>query len=308
MKTFVLGEGLPCDAKAAMTSDLVRSREIMPQEFFYGTFLSIALMKLATERGLADVDTLIYLGCLLLFVILAINARRNPAPKNWRIALIFYPVSLNVLFPLMKRAFPKVEPGKYDYLLQYFDSFLVNQNPSLWCEQFARPWLTDLLSICYQIFFVYLFVGIISYLRRDLQTAERFIAGLFTIYGIGFLGYLFVPAVGPWLDMADQFQGPLAGSMIADLNSKIVVLGTNLVDVFPSLHCAVTAFILLFDRKYNRRRFVVMILPCLGLWIATIYLRYHYLTDVLCGFLLAQVGILASFRSPTFFLRTAPAN
>jgi membrane-associated phospholipid phosphatase len=53
---------------------------------------------------------------------------------------------------------------------------------------------------------------------------------------------------------------------------------------------------------------MVMILPCLGLWIATIYLRYHYLTDVLCGFLLAQVGIFVSFRSSTFFLRSTPAN
>jgi membrane-associated phospholipid phosphatase len=280
----------------------------MPHEFFYGAFLSITLTKLVVRKGLADADTLIYLGCLLSFAIVAINARRNPTPKNWRLALICYPVSLNILFPLMKRAFPKVEPGKYDYLLQYFDSFLVNQNPSLWCEQFARPWLTDLLSICYQIFFVYLLVGIVSYLRRDLQTAERFIAGLFTIYGIGFLGYLFVPAVGPWLDMAAQFRAPLPGSIITDLNSKIVLLGTNLVDVFPSLHCAVTTFILLFDRKYDRRRFIVMILPCLGLWIATIYLRYHYLTDVLCGFLLAQVGIFVSFRSSTFFLRSTPAN
>ncbi len=273
--------------------------EIMPHEFFYGAFLSVALVRLASSKGLADTDTLIYLGCLTVCTILALNARRNPTEKNWRIALIFYPISLNLLFPLMKRAFPKVEPGKYDYLLQYFDSFLVNQNPSLWCEQFARPGLTDLLSICYQVFFAYLFVAIISYLRRDIQTAERFVAGLFTIYGIGFLGYLFFPAVGPWLDMANQFQGPLAGSTITALNSRIVVMGTNLVDVFPSLHCAVTTFILLFDRKYSPRRFWVMILPCVGLWIATIYLRYHYLTDVLCGFLLAFFGLWISFRYST---------
>jgi membrane-associated phospholipid phosphatase len=303
MKSAERVEPAPLLGKASQRAPRFCSWLVTPHELFYGGFLLTALVCLVLHAGPLDPDSLVYVVALTVFATLALNARLRPTKKNWRSALMFFPLSILILFPLMKRAFPKVDPEKYDYLLQYFDSFLVNQNPSLWCESFARPWITDLLSISYQLFFGYLFVATISYLRMEIEIAERFIAGLFTIYGIGFLGYLFVPAVGPWLDMASQFHGPLAGSVITALNSKVVLIGTNLVDVFPSLHCAVTAYILFFDRRFNYRRFQFMVLPCAGLWFATIYLRYHYLTDVLCGFVLTGAGLAMAFQFSTFSVR-----
>jgi membrane-associated phospholipid phosphatase len=39
-----------------------------------------------------------------------------------------------------------------------------------------------------------------------------------------------------------------------------------------------------------------LLLPIVGLWAATLYLRYHYLVDVLCGFALAIVGLCVARR------------
>jgi membrane-associated phospholipid phosphatase len=75
------------------------------------------------------------------------------------------------------------------------------------------------------------------------------------------------------------------------LNADLMMRGSNRVDAFPSLHCAVTAFTLLFDRVHAPRRFRLWLLPIIGLWIATIYLRYHYLTDVIAGMALAGAAL-----------------
>jgi membrane-associated phospholipid phosphatase len=76
----------------------------------------------------------------------------------------------------------------------------------------------------------------------------------------------------------------------------LVTAGSNRVDVFPSLHCAVSGYILGFSFRYQRREFWLLLLPICGLWLATIYLRYHYLVDVLFGLALSGVGLAIAMR------------
>jgi membrane-associated phospholipid phosphatase len=134
-------------------------------------------------------------------------------------------------------------------------------------------------------------LSMIGHARRDLETAKKLFAGLFTIYGIGFLGYTLLPAGGPWVALAERYQGPLAGGPLTRLHDWIVVNGTNGVDVFPSLHCALTAFALFFDRVHHPSRYRRWLFPIALLWASTIYLRYHYAVDVLAGFALAVAAL-----------------
>ncbi|MCX6069191.1 MAG: phosphatase PAP2 family protein, partial [Chloroflexi bacterium] len=161
---------------------------------------------------------------------------------------------------------------------------------SVRAEAIASPLLTEVISLCYLLFFPYLVISWFTYAWRGLEIFRTLFIGLFTIYGIGFLGYSLVPAGGPHLAFPEQFGAPLSGWVITTFNARVVAEGSNGVDVFPSLHCAVTAFLLWFDRRHSPRRFRVLLVPCLGLWLATIYLRYHYFVDVIGGFALAAFG------------------
>jgi membrane-associated phospholipid phosphatase len=127
---------------------------------------------------------------------------------------------------------------------------------------------------------------------------KKFVVGLFSIYGLGFIGYSLMPAVGPCRAMAEQFTVPLTGWWVTKWNAAIVARGSNGVDVFPSLHCAVSSFFLFFDRRHRPWRFKLYLVPCVGLWFSTIYLRYHYLIDVICGFGLAAFALWLSARYP----------
>jgi membrane-associated phospholipid phosphatase len=196
----------------------------------------------------------------------------------------------------MKTAIPTISPHSWDMALQSIDSLLIGQNLSLLSQSITHPWLTELFSACYLLFFPYLLFSIISYSRSELELAKKFSIGLFTIYGLGFLGYSFVPASGPWKAMASQFHVPLDGWALTHLNNAVVTAGTNGVDVFPSLHCAVSAFFLFFDREHRPWRFKLYLLPCVGLWLSTVYLRYHYFTDIICGFGLAAFALCLSRR------------
>lgn len=271
-------------------------RLLLPHEAIFGGFLLITWARFGLKLGFAGPEALLYLAMMALDAGLIVFCRRRPTRNRWLLRLLFHPVALNVVFLHMKEAIPRIVPVRMDGILERVDGRLLGSNLSLRLEGLIHPALTEVLSFCYILFFPYLLFSLIWYFRRDLDTLRAFLVGLFTIYGLGFLGYTLVPAWGPWVAMADQFQVPLVGGPITHWNDQLVRLGSNGVDVFPSLHCAISSYFLFFDRRHTRWRFLLYLAPCLGLWFSTLYLRYHYFIDVLCGFGLSAFALWLSAR------------
>ena len=205
---------------------------------------------------------------------------------------------MNVIFQNMKVAIPQLHPGRMDPILQHLDWLLIGTNLSLRAQPLVHPVLTELFSLCYILFFPYLLFSMVYYFLGEVDLLKKFVIGLFTIYGLGFLGYSLVPATGPYVAMAQQFSVPLTGGWITNANAAVVARGSNGVDVFPSLHCAISCFFLFFDKRHRPWRFKLYLVPCVGLWLSTIYLRYHYFIDLLCGFALAAFALWLANRFP----------
>ena len=256
-------------------------------ELFFGGFMLITGLRLVFAEGLFGGDTLIFgAGLVVAYAMIVYDLRTNSDP-SLRLRLLFYPIAMNVYFQQMRTAIPAISPEKSDPLLRGIDSALLGDTPSILWQNMATPGLTELMSLCYLFFFPYLLMGIVMHFLGPLWRCKGFVAGLFSLYGIGFLGYTLFPAAGPYLAFGGNFSAPLNGGALTSFNSALVRMGSSGVDVFPSLHVAVSLFILGFDYQHNKRRFWFCLIPCIGLWSSTLYLRYHYLIDVLCGALLA---------------------
>jgi len=281
---------------------------LLPHEIFFGLFLLITWMRLGWTLGFLGGDALFYLALIAANVWAIWYCRFNPTHARWRLGLLFYPIAMNVVFMHMKTAIPKIHPARMDGFLQYLDSLGIGTNLSVRLQPLVHPVLTEFFSCCYLLFFPYLLFSLIYYFCGDVELLKRFVIGLFTIYGIGFLGYSFFPASGPGHAMAGQFTVPLTGWWITKWNAAIVARGSNGVDVFPSLHCAVSSFFLFFDRRHRPWRFKLYLVPCVGLWCSTIYLRYHYLVDVLCGFALSAFALWLARRYPRISDVPVPAS
>jgi membrane-associated phospholipid phosphatase len=196
-----------------------------------------------------------------------------------------------VLFVNMRFVSPEINGDKMDAVLWRLDELFFGGSLSVRLQPFITPALTEFLSFCYMFFMIYLFLSMLLWLFSNIATARIFYVGLFGIYGIGYFGYTLVPAVGPYLVYADMFSVPLDGWFMSDFLSSVYSSGTNYTDIFPSLHVAVSVYLLFFDMKRNRPRFKLCLLPCVGIWFSTIYLRYHYMIDVTAGFALGGIGL-----------------
>ncbi len=275
---------------------------LLPHEGFFGGFLILTWLRLVVAVGPWDRDAFLYFGLLTVNLGLIAGCRARPTRMNWHLRLWYYPLVMNIVFPTMGSTAMKVSSHTFDPLLEHLDVALVGVTPSLRAQALVRPWLTEILSFCYLLFFPYLAFSVVQNARRGLPHFRGFIVGLFTIYAFGFLGYSWVPAAGPHLAMAERFTTPLTGWALTSLNARVVAEGSNGVDVFPSLHVAVSGFLLGFDWRHARWRHRLYVVPCVGLWFSTVYLRYHYLVDLLCGFALAAFALWVAQR----WARTQP--
>lgn len=257
--------------------------KFLPHEWLCGAFLVSLWVRLVMTHGFLERDALLVLFVVVANGIVLTICGYRASEFKWRIRLCFYVLAMNLVYFILGTAVPSMGVPLRDEALRAADLWLIGIDLSLYLERWTFPLMTEILSFCYLWYLFYLFSSQIEYLCGDLNVAKRYYAGLFSIYAIGYLGYSIFPALGPYLATADHFQVPLDGWWITRVTTEIVLSASNRVDVFPSLHVANSIYTLLFDWMNRRWRFRLYIVPCVGLVVATLYLRYHYLIDVICG-------------------------
>lgn len=194
-----------------------------------------------------------------------------------------YPVALGLYssFAIVTPAlgFPLQDAG-----LLALDEALFGQTPALLTQPWVRPWLTEVLSACYFSYHLYLHGLLVVETLKPLPRAHALHEVLFTAFAVGYAGYLFVPAMGPLSILGSAFTVPLQGGVLTALNDAVVARGGAGYDAFPSLHVLMTCVLLAHDARHARWRFMLMLPVCLGLFVSTVYLRYHYVVDLIAGF------------------------
>jgi membrane-associated phospholipid phosphatase len=104
---------------------------------------------------------------------------------------------------------------------------------------------------------------------------------------------MLVPALGPRFLLAGQYRTGLPGLLIAGpIRALLDALEGIRRDVFPSGHTSAILVTAFYAARFTPE-LVAWILPIAGLMVlSTVYLRYHYVVDVLGGALLAAVCVL----------------
>jgi len=165
-----------------------------------------------------------------------------------------------------------------------FDRALFGFDPAIRLEAYSAPWLTDLFYLAYVTYYFFPIVLGILLWKRSAELGREFVFSITFSFFVVYLGYVLVPAQGPRVSLATQFQGPLEVSPIAQwISSTLNALEHNRSDVFPSGHVLITILCLIwaFPRE---KTYLAAGLP-LGflLVISTIYCRLHYVVDMLVG-------------------------
>ena len=179
---------------------------------------------------------------------------------------------------------PDIDP----WLIQ-IDFSIFGVHPTLWMEPWIVSWFTDIMSLAYfSYYFIPVAFIIVLYRKGRMVEFERSIFVLAFGYYISFIGYILFPAIGPRYAMAHLYSIPLEGSFITDfVRDTLNALEHNKRDVMPSGHTQIVLMVLFLAHRYQRVLFYVFLPIICGLILSTVYLRYHYIIDLMVGMALA---------------------
>jgi len=220
--------------------------------------------------------------------------------KKWSVIIII-PFNFTELHYLVHT----VHPIDYDLLLIQIDRMIFGVDPTIWLEKFTNPYLTELLQIVYSTFY-FLPIGLGIVLAKKHQEDDLNFLVFQLVFGfyLSYIGYFILPAIGPRFTLDHLQSFPLVGIWLTtDIQNILNTLENSQRDAFPSGHTAITLLTLYYAKKYNRKYFFLMLPITIMMLFSTVYLRYHYVIDVVAGVILFYF-IIYSGRKLYHFLQS----
>lgn len=206
----------------------------------------------------------------------------------------------------------EVNPHLYDPQIARLDEILFGGHLDVTFQKITSPALTEVMAFFYDSLYVYpIIIGMALMFQRRPRELRSFLMSFVLAGYVGYVGYMFVPVIGPTyyypkiydVDLASgddlatlehaPEMAPAEGSTLSfyklsrQLADKETYGGNTPRNCFPSLHVGWAAVVLIFSWRYLRKLFYVLAIPLFLLIAATSYLRYHYVTDIAGGILLA---------------------
>ncbi|GAB1373092.1 phosphatase PAP2 family protein [Candidatus Kapaibacterium sp.] len=253
--------------------------------------------------------TLISLNLFLiaLVYVLAIITPKFESNKHFMLfRRIYIAPIIFIIYSQIHNYIPLVNPDLYDSILIEWDRAFFGANPTEWIYRIANPYLTEYLQFSYMLyFFMPLAHGIELHFRKKDIELDNFAKNILYAFYISYLLYFFMPAIGPrfsihefsnlslelpglWL--TEFFRGVVnngGGIPIGAVNPADVVNR----DCMPSGHTMITlvnVYLVFKNKSYFR---IPIFIFAMSLIFATVYLRYHYVVDIMAGIIFAFLAV-----------------
>jgi membrane-associated phospholipid phosphatase len=278
-------------------------RFLRPTDLLIIIFINcLSLLSVLFFFGSSASNLIVVINLIVTVLILTLSFNiKDDKRKLLRIISEWYPIPM--IFFIFKEVHVIIQSlgrNDWDNLLINIDRTIFGCDPTVWLANYSHPILTEILQISYaSYYFIMLVVGMELYLRKEY---EEFNFAVFTIvYGfvLSYIGYLLFPAVGPRFTLHDFYSmnTDLPGIWLTTTIRDLINAGESIPrgainamalaqrDVFPSGHTQMTLISMYLALQYKiKSRYIIYILGVLLIF-STVYLRYHYVVDVIGGIL-----------------------
>lgn len=193
-----------------------------------------------------------------------------------------------------------------DILLIKIDHDIFGVNPTQWIYRFANPLLTEILEIVYFLYYLVIIAyGLELYLWKRFEEFKYAMFVILVGFFLCYIVYMIFPAAGPrfYLHNFQSINTELPGVFVTGWLRDILNVGESIPanvsnpgdyvqrDAMPSAHAVIAILLAYLSRKIKSRSFYFYLPYCILMIVSTIYLRYHYVIDIIAGLLFAVITI-----------------
>lgn len=286
--------------------------ELAVQDWFVLGYLMVLFFAVAiAPESAARTMNLQRLSALLVVSGGSIVAVRGNILTRPLLGPLFYRLSILLVlvasYLMLQGLLPVVSSRVLDSQLYQLDLKVFGVEPALWMDQFVTPATTEWFSFFYYSYFFVLGAYVLPYVfaARDYRRFEQFGLGFMGTYCIAHVLYMVVPGFGPYRFLADEFQNALPMGFWYERVLEAVQSAGAQKDIFPSLHTAGPVFCFIFAFRHRHVapfKYVWHITGffALNIIIATMFLRWHYLIDIVAGLMLAGATNYGAYKIATY--------
>jgi membrane-associated phospholipid phosphatase len=209
----------------------------------------------------------------------------------------WYPVALMPLaYKELSYLIPLIHQCDLDPTLAAIDHRFLAVHPTVWLERFTWPPLTDVLQLTYSTYyFLPVILGAVLWRNGWFDKFHFWVFIVMLGFFLSYLGYIAVPAIGPRFlpEIVEAQTKPLTGVWLFQPIRAMLDRAEGITrDCFPSGHAEMTLLVLYYARRFHRKTFWWLLPLGTGVVVSTVYLRYHYVIDVVAGALCAITIVL----------------
>jgi membrane-associated phospholipid phosphatase len=180
-----------------------------------------------------------------------------------------------------------------DAQVAHLESYLWGCQPSiLFSENVPQPWFCELMNICY--FSYYLItsgVCLAIYFKNRAESYESIFIVICSFY-LYYIVFALIPVAGPQFFF--EFTEAEPPYLFGKIMHYILINAEEPTGAFPSSHVGVSLVLSYIAFKHQKMVFYISLPFVIGICFATVYLKAHYLVDVIGAFISVPIFIAIS--------------
>ena len=264
---------------------MVRLTTVLTIAYLAGTALLIGVL----GRALPDWPSRVAAHLVACAGLLVVVLRPDPLPRMLAVAHDWHPL---VLFPVLYREVEVLAAVMGDWRLTETvaatEAALFGGQPSLYLsERLPFVPLSEYLHFCYLAYVVVIpAVAAWWYVGGRRAAFHELVLLLAAVMYSSYLFFILFPVDSPYYRF-DRLAAPLAGNPFFELVHAMSARGGARGGAFPSAHVSGAVVVVLVAWRQQWRLAVVLVPIVVGLMVATVYGRFHYVVDAIAGIGLA---------------------
>jgi membrane-associated phospholipid phosphatase len=238
------------------------------------------------------------LAIAFIFGLARLDQTREKRTKTFTLVRSWYPL---ILIPMTYKELgyliPLIHPHDFDRELALIDQRILGVDPIIWLDRINYPAVTLIMQLAYLTYYVMpIVLGIVLWRAGRFADFEFFLFMVLLGFYSSYLGYIAVPAIGPRFFLSPGAAKSLGGPGVTAIRGFLDRMEGTTRDCFPSGHTELTLLVLFCAYRLHKKTFWILLPAGSALIVSTVYLRYHYVVDVIAGAAFAAVLALASDR------------
>ena len=227
-----------------------------------------------------------FFGILLISILI----RENYKNKLANLLSSLVPLAFLGYFYNETASFNHLFFNNFDGIISQLELDIFNVQPSIvFSEVFYWSWFSELMNFGYFSYYLLIFGTPILFYYKKNEYFNRMLFVLLTSFYMYYILFIIIPVIGPQF----YFQGDLAvftpQGVFGHLIKFIQETGEVPTGAFPSSHVGISILLGYYIFKYFRQYFLATSIIITILIFSTVYIKAHYILDVLAAFIVTPM-------------------